>query len=100
MLCRYMNWREAKNAFRIQGMGHELEEARPHSNVGSPGRQTPGYRGTLDRRPRHSNLNVQHTEQKSPPPPPPSCSVALLRHGPGFKVTPRAYIIWLSHPRI
>jgi hypothetical protein len=26
--------------------------------VGSPGRQTPGYRGTLNRRPRHSN--VQH----------------------------------------
>ena len=26
--------------------------------MGSPGRQTPGYRGTLDRRPRHSH--VQH----------------------------------------
>jgi hypothetical protein len=34
------------------------DEPRPHQNVGSPGRQTPGYRGTLDRRPRNSN--VQH----------------------------------------
>jgi hypothetical protein len=33
--------------------------------ISSPGRQTPGYRGTLDRRPRHSN--VQHANQSPPP---------------------------------
>ena len=31
--------------------------------------QTPGYRGTLDRRPRHSN--VQYANKSPPPPPPP-----------------------------
>ena len=43
--------------------------------MGSPGRQTPGYRGTLDRRPRHSN--VQHANQ-SPPPPPPQVPVLTI----------------------
>ena len=40
-----------------------------------PGRQTPGYRGTLDRRPRHSN--VQHANKSPLPPPPPPLGATL-----------------------
>ena len=41
------------------------------NSVCSPGRKTPRYWGTLDRRPRHSNLNVQHANKSPPPHPPP-----------------------------
>jgi hypothetical protein len=52
----------------MKALSSSGDEPQPHENVGSPGRQTPGYRGTLDRRPRHSN--VQHANKSTLPPPP------------------------------
>jgi hypothetical protein len=86
----------------MKALSSSGDEPRPHQNVGSesPGHQTPGYQGTLDRRPRHSNVQPEHVNiQKvnmrfmgfilllqSPPPPPPPLGQGSL---PASRSLPR-----------